>query len=183
MDPIELQVPDPVVHLPAAIVPPGARCEWHVSVRHEADGEWVPYLPEIVIADEELLQQPALTWPEAPEALAYRVVIRDDELDETVSKSAFCSTEGRVDWSALDISHPHRVRVQAWIERAAGATTSGTGWRFRHRSFCSDPSPREVPVGVEHVVVVHFPAHHLDSAYGVNRPDALNVSRLRLFER
>ncbi len=182
MDPIELQVPDPVLHLPAAIVPPGARCEWQVSVRHEADAEWVPHLPEIVIADAELLQQPALTWPEAPEALAYRVVIRDDELDETVSKYGFLSTEGRVDWAALDISHPHRVRVQAWIERQWG---DHVRYRvaFPPPELLFSPSPREGPVALKHLVVVHFPAHSLDSAYGVNRPDALNVSRLRLFER
>ena len=181
MVPLELDVPDATLALPAALVPPGVRCEWHVSVQYEAGGAWLPHLPEIVIEDEELSRQPRLSWAEVPGALAYRVVVRDDELDQAVSKVGFLATEGRVDWSGLDLTHPHRYRVQAWVKRE---------WRDHVRYRVAFPPPELLfrpvapsPPRIEHLVVVHFPAHHLDSAYGVQRPDALNVSRLRLFER
>ncbi len=181
MLPLELEVADPVLTLPAAVLPPGVRCEWHVSVRYEADGAWIPHLPEIVIEDEELARQPRLSWAEVPGALAYRVVVRDDELDQAVSKLGFRSTEGRVDWSGLDPSHAHRYRVQAWVERE---------WRDHVRYRVAFPPPELLfrpvapgPPRLAHLVVVHFPAHHLDSAYGVHRPEALNVGRLRLFEQ
>ena len=111
-----------------------------MSVRTGQTGDWVQHFPEIVIADEELLQQPALTWPEAPEALAYRVVIRDDELDETVSKYGFLvhGGEGRLGGPRYLASTP---RQDSGLDRpASGATTFGTGWRSRHRSFCSAPT-------------------------------------------
>jgi Putative rhamnosyl transferase len=182
MPPLDLELAQPTLHLPAVFLPPDVRCEWHVSVRHEPDGEWLPHLPEIVIEDEELAAQPRLSWPEAPGATAYRVVIRDDELGETVSKYGLRSTEGWVDWSVLDASHPHRVRIQAWIDR---------DWRDHVRYRVAFPPPEHLfrPVApgklseLEHLVVVHFPAHYMDAAYGVERPNALNVSRLRLFER
>ena len=179
---LDLDVTEPRVRIPAAILTNGVLSQWHVSVRREQAGEWEPYLPEIVIPDEQFMRQPELAWSEVEGALAYRIVIRDRELDRTVAKLGFLSSPGRVDWSALDISHQHRARVQASV---AG------GWRDHLPYRIAFPPPELLlrPVSpspstdVEHVVVVHFPAHHLDAPYGVRRPDALLVSRLNLFER
>jgi hypothetical protein len=178
---LDLEVTEPVVRVPASLLPSGTRCQWQVAVRRSPDGEWEPHLPEIVITDERLTSQPELSWPQVPGALAYRVVIRDEELDATVSKHGFLEPRGWIDWTRLELPNPHRVRVQAWVQAA---------WQDHLPYRVAFPPPERVlgprasaPAGrLEHVVVVQFPGRHLDAAYGVQRPDALHASRLRLFE-
>lgn len=172
----------PPIRLPASWLPAGVRFRWQVHVL----GEDEPYTPEMVLG---LEQQPELRFREVAPARAYRLLVYEGEADALVLKDAFPRPPGRVDWSRLDVSRAHGVRVQAWIDGR---------WRSHQPYRRLFPPPERIlpaaapqPHGdrasasgerLRHLVVVRFPGRSPDSIYAVRLPDALHMLRLSLFE-
>ncbi len=177
---LDLEVSEPEVLLPAARLPSGVRLAWRVLVRRGDGSGWEEYLPELVLADDALREQPELHWPPMPGAAAYRIMVTDLERRITVSKLGFLESPGRIDWSRLALAHPHRVRVEAW---------EGRNWRAHVPARRVFPPPARVLVGtrsgaprrLRHVVIVPFAAGMPDTIYGVERPRTLLARRLDLF--
>jgi serine/threonine protein kinase len=133
--------------VPTELIDPAHPYEWKVQHRDALEAPWRNLSPYLVLPMPAETSAPAtvIEWPDRG-APAYRLVIEDRSLGETIVKAGVRGTEYILDWSILDLRHVYHYRLQAWLD---------AGWT----SLTNDvPFPRTPEGPFEHRVVVEYPA-------------------------
>jgi hypothetical protein len=157
-------------------LPAGAR--WRVQC--SADGQWwEPHVPIVALPRTPTGLVTRVDW-EPTGAVAYRLLVRDDELGEVVVKAPVIGPPAHVPWDELSAGHPHRMRVQEWRDGAWANLE-----RYRpvapppHRGLHADPAELDVPT-VHHAVLVRLSGLPAAGDHGERRPPEWLAQRLAL---